>query len=57
MDSLRIHFTERAIGDLKRFDASTNRRILRRIKWLADNFGAVKPEALTGEFSGFFNYA
>ena len=35
-------------------DKQVGQRIVRRIRWLAENLDDVKPEALTGDLAGLF---
>jgi mRNA interferase RelE/StbE len=49
-----IKFQPRALQDLERLDRAVVTRVLAKIHWLAENFDSIKPEALTGEFSGLF---
>jgi mRNA interferase RelE/StbE len=50
----RIHILEGAARDLARLDTSTARRIVNRIRWLAENIENIRPEALTGDLAGLF---
>jgi len=43
-----------AARDLARLDKPEARRIVQRINWLASNLGTVKPEALSGDLTGFY---
>ncbi|MBI2831220.1 MAG: type II toxin-antitoxin system RelE/ParE family toxin [Chloroflexi bacterium] len=52
--SYRAIYLPRASGRLRRMDASEAQRIMRKIKWLAENQDLVTPKALTGEFKGLF---
>jgi len=46
----RVDFTPDAESDLARLDAPiAAQRVLRRLRWLAENFEAIKPEALGGQ--------
>lgn len=52
MYSVRI--LKAAARDLERLDTATARRIVRRIRWLAENLDAIKPKPLTGELIGLY---
>jgi mRNA interferase RelE/StbE len=43
-----------ATSDLRRIDKSTAQRILRKLKWLSQNFNDLTLEKLTGELGGFY---
>jgi mRNA interferase RelE/StbE len=49
-----VEFREGAETDLARFDKPTAQRVLRRLHWLAENFEAITPEGLTGQWQGVF---
>jgi mRNA interferase RelE/StbE len=51
---IQVDFTPAAEADLANLDAATAQRILLKLRWLAENFDAVKPEALTGQWQGVF---
>jgi len=43
-----------AARELARLDKPLARRVVERIRWLAENLDAVRPEALTGDLAGLF---
>lgn len=47
-----VDFTPDAEGDLARLDTPAAERVLKKLRWLAENLDAVKPEALRGEWQG-----
>jgi len=49
----QIRILDAAARDLARLDPAVGRRIVNRIRWLAENLDDVKPEALTGDLAGF----
>ena len=49
-----VQFTSNAESDLTRLDALEAQRVLKRLRWLAENFEAIRPEALTGQWQGVF---
>jgi mRNA interferase RelE/StbE len=52
MFSIRI--LEGAARDLARLDAVPARRIVTRIRWLAENVENIRPETLKGDLAGLF---
>lgn len=50
----RVEFLAEAEADLTNLDTTIRSRIFRKIKWLSDSFDIIAPEALSGEFRGFF---
>jgi mRNA interferase RelE/StbE len=49
-----VGFTPDGDADLARLDRPTVQRVFKRLRWLAENFDAIKPEALTGQWGGMF---
>ncbi len=47
-----VEFTSNAETDLARLDAPVAQRVLKKLRWLAENFEAIRPEALTGQWQG-----
>ncbi len=47
-----VEFTLEAEDDLSRLSKTIAQRILKKIRWLAENFEMVTPEPLTGGFKG-----
>lgn len=43
-----------ASRELERLDPPVGRRIVQRIRWLAENIENIKPEALKGDLAGLF---
>jgi len=50
----KVEFRREAVDDLRHLDKAVVQRILRRLRWLSDNFDTVTPEALSAEFKGLF---
>ena len=50
----KVEFSREAVDDLRHLDKAVAQRILRRLRWLSDNFDTVTPEALTAELKGLF---
>jgi len=46
----KVEFTAVAQSDLARLDKSTAQRVLKKLRWLAENFEVISPEALTGQW-------
>ena len=49
-----LEFTSNAESDLGHLDAPIAQRVLKRLRWLAENFDAIRPEALRGDWKGMF---
>jgi mRNA interferase RelE/StbE len=49
----QVRFLDEAIRDLARLDKSVARRIVERVRWLAENIETARLETLTGELAGF----
>ncbi len=47
-------FLKGASRELERLDRPVARRIVQRIRWLAENIENIKPEALKGDLAGLF---
>lgn len=52
----RIRILDAATRDLAKLDKPIGRRIVERIRWLAENLNDIRPEALTGDLSGFYKF-
>jgi len=50
----QVEFRPRAAQDFDNLDQFVADRVLKKLRWLAENFDSVKPEPLTGAFSGLF---
>lgn len=50
----RIRILETATRELAHLDNSVGRRIVKRIRWLAENLDVIKPESLTGDLAGLY---
>lgn len=50
----QVDFTPEAETDLARLHKLIVPRVLKKLRWLADNFEAITPEALTGQWQGVF---
>jgi mRNA interferase RelE/StbE len=48
----QIEFRPRAAQDFENLDAVVAGRVLKKLRWLAENFDSIKPEPLAGPFSG-----
>lgn len=49
-----VNFTFVASADLARLDTPIAERVIKKLRWLAENFDSLKPEVLTGEWQGVF---
>ena len=57
VDELRILIREvvrATIEDMFRLSQENAQRILTKIRWLAENFDAIRPEQLTGQWAGAY---
>ena len=52
MYTLRI--LKAASRELARFDETIVKRIIERIRWLAENLNNIKPNALKGDLTGLY---
>lgn len=50
----QVEFRPRAAQDFENLDPVVADRVLKKLRWLAQHFDSVKPEPLTGPFSGLF---
>lgn len=48
-----IRFREAAFDELNRLDKEIARRIVRKIKWVAENADTIEPTGLKGDLAGF----
>jgi mRNA interferase RelE/StbE len=48
----QVEFRPRAVEDFAKLDQVVADRVLKKLRWLAENFDSLKPESLTGPFSG-----
>ena len=51
---LQVEFRPRAAQDFHKLDQVVADRVLKKLRWLAENFDSVKPEPLTGAFTSLF---
>ena len=49
-----VEFRPKAAQDFESLDAATADRILKKLRWLAENFDSTKPESLVGPWAGLF---
>lgn len=49
-----VEFTPEAEDDLSRLSKSIAQRILKKIRWLAENIEVMTLEPLTGDFKGLY---
>ena len=47
-----IEFSPEARQDLAQLDKVVAERILRKLRWLSENFDILTPETLSGEWKG-----
>ena len=49
-----VEFRPRAAQEFEKLDDQVAARVLKKLRWLAENFDSVKPEPLAGPFAGLF---
>jgi len=49
-----VRFVPGAIQQLEKLERPIAQRILKRIRWLSENFTELKPEPLTGNLEGLY---
>ncbi len=49
-----VVFTSQAEENLAKLDKQIAQRILKKIRWLAENLETLTPEPLTGQFQGVY---
>ena len=47
-----VEFRPRAAQEFEKLDQVVAARLLKKLGWLAENFESIKPESLTGPFTG-----
>ena len=50
----RIRILDAATRELAQLDRPVGRRVIERVHWLGANFDVIRPEALTGDLTGFY---
>ncbi len=54
MAEYALHILPPALQELKGLDRAIGQRLIKKIRWLAVNVDALKPERLTGNLAGFY---
>jgi mRNA interferase RelE/StbE len=49
-----VEFKAEALTELERLSQKNQERVLRKIRWLTENFEQLTPQALTGDLSSLF---
>ena len=49
-----VEFKPKAIDNLEKTTITVQKRILKKIKWSAQNFEQISPQSLTAELAGLF---
>ncbi|MDM8521429.1 type II toxin-antitoxin system RelE/ParE family toxin [Anaerolineales bacterium HSG6] len=49
-----VEFTDDALDDLAKLSKDIGQRILKKIRWLAENFESLSPEPLTNQWQGMY---
>jgi len=51
-----VEFLPVAKNDLATLDKPIAQRVLKKIRWLAENFEQLTPQPLTGNWHGFYKF-
>lgn len=54
MTAYQVEFLPEASAELAALDKRVGQRVLGKLRWLAENFEALRPEPLGGELKGLF---
>ena len=54
MRAYRVEFLPQASDELAALDKAVAQRVLKKLKWLAENFADLTPESLGGQLKGLF---
>ena len=54
--SYTFKLSPRARDRIKRLDREVASRVMKRLAWFSEGFEKMKPEALTGRYSGLFKF-
>ena len=54
MTAYQVEFLPKAAEELERLDNLIIKRILSKLRWLADNSEVIVPEPLSGQLKGLF---
>ncbi len=52
----RAEITEDVVRDLRQLDKQVAQRLLKRLKWLEENFERITPEPLSGPLAGLYKF-
>ncbi len=52
--SYEIEFKSEAVIEIKTLTTIVQERILRKVRWLSENFDEITPQALSADLSGLF---
>jgi mRNA interferase RelE/StbE len=52
--SYQVELTPEAIAGLQALTSTIRERLLRKIRWLSENFDNLSPQALSADLSGLF---
>jgi mRNA interferase RelE/StbE len=52
----QVQFLPEATEALGRLDKPVAQRLLKKLRWLAENFDSLKPESLAGPFGSFLKF-
>ncbi len=49
-----VQFLDEAIEELAHLDKPIAKRVIKKIKWLAENIENIQPDGLTGDLAGLY---
>ncbi|MGE3799930.1 MAG: type II toxin-antitoxin system RelE/ParE family toxin [Candidatus Kapaibacterium sp.] len=49
-----VEFTDQSIQELHKLDRTVAQRILRKLRWLSENYSSIEPERLSGQLANLF---
>lgn len=50
----QVEFRPRAVQEFEKLDDVVAARVLKKLRWLAENFDSTKPEPLAGPFTSLY---
>ena len=52
----KVELRPEAVQDLHRLDQTIAQRVIKRLRWLSENFEGLTPEQLNAELKGLFKF-
>jgi mRNA interferase RelE/StbE len=50
----QVEFRPRAVQEFEKLDDVVAARVLKKLRWLAENYDSIKPEPLAGPFTSLY---